>query len=225
MGKEGTADSSGQARAAAEDAVRRGDDVSEEVRRITVDALSRGRLDYENIKSVVKAVLEGAQDALRGRPGNEREALGEVLQGLDEALEKSAQASRLAIEEAAGNVKDFTRGDLKRAMDDLAGLEDIFLESLSEVAKSGRTAAADAFEELLGHLRNSGTAAGRRAGEEAARLSDVLGRAANENVESMTGAARSISRDVARIASGFLAGLSDSLKEPRGDKTPGKKPE
>jgi len=55
------------ARTATEEAVKYSENISAEVRDITIEALRRHQLDLEHIKAVIKAVLAGAEDAaLRG---------------------------------------------------------------------------------------------------------------------------------------------------------------
>jgi hypothetical protein len=208
------------ARKATEDAVKHGENISDDVRDITVEALSKHHLNYGNIKSVIKAVLEGAKDAVDHRSDDMKDTFKEVIEGLDEALERSAHASKLAIEEMAGNIKDFTEQDLKRAMNDLKGLEDIFFESLTEVAKSSRTMAADTIQNLVNHFKNSGTAVGQRANEEIAALTEQFEKSGKENIAAVSNATRTFTMDVARAASGFLAGLADSLGGTKKEKGP-----
>lgn len=202
-----------RARTATEDAVKHGEDISAEVRNITIEALSKHHLDLEHIKSVIKAVLAGAEDAAKHESDRMTDTLKEVTDGLDEALGKSAYASKLAIEEAVGRAKDFTEHDLKRAMDDLAALEDIFIESLNEVAKGSKTVASDTLQNLASHFKNSGTAVGQRASEEIIYLTKQIEKTGMENMAAVSEATKSFTEDIARAASGFLGGIADSMKE------------
>jgi len=100
------------ARTATEEAVKYSENISAEVRDITIEALRRQKLDLEHIKAVSEAVLAGAEDAAKLNSDRMKDTLKEVTEGLDEALGKSAYASKLAIEETAGRIKDFTEHDL-----------------------------------------------------------------------------------------------------------------
>ncbi len=202
-----------QARTATEKAVKYGENISAEVRDITIEALSKHQLDLEHIKSVIRAVLTGAEDAAKLNSDRMRDTLKEVTEGLDEALGKSAYASKLAIEEAVGRAKDFTERDLKRAMDDLSALEDIFIESLNEVAKGSKTAASDTLQDLASHFKNSGTAVGQRTSEEIIYLTKQIEKTGMENMAAVSEATKSFAEDIARAASGFLSGIADSIKE------------
>lgn len=202
-----------QARTATEEAVKHSEDISAEIRNITIEALSKHHLDLEHIKSVIKAVLAGAEDAAELNSDRMRDTLKEVTKGLDEALGKSAYASKLAIEEAVGRAKDFTEQDLKRAMNDLAALEDIFIESLNDVAKGSKTVVSDTLQDLASHFKNSGTAVGQRASEEIVYLTKQIEKTGMENIAAVSAATKSFAEDIARAASGFLGGIADSIKE------------
>lgn len=97
-----------EAEAATAEVVGRGVDITEAVRDITLQALSQGRLDKEKIRGVVQSVVSGAGEGSQNKQESSSVAnLREALSGIDEALANSVQASRLAIEEAAGQVGEF----------------------------------------------------------------------------------------------------------------------
>ena len=201
------------ARTATEEAVKHSENISAEVRDITIEALRRHQLDLEHIKAVTRAVLTGAEDAAKLNSDHMKDTLKQVTEGLDEALGKSVYASKLAIEETAGRIKDFTENDLKRAMDDLSALEGIFIESLDEVANSSKTVASDTLQDLANHFKNSGTAVGQRASEEIIYLGKQIEKTGMENMAAVSEATKSFAEDIARAASGFLGGIADSIKE------------
>lgn len=211
------------ARIATEKVVKQGRNIRAEVRNITVAALSKHHLNLENTKSVIKAVLEGARNAAENNTINMNSTLNDVIQGLDEALEKSAYASKLAIEETAGNIKEFTEHDLKRAMDDISGLQEIFIESLIEVANSSKSVAAKSIRDLVNHFKSNGTEVGRRASEEIINLTKQFEKAGKVNLASANKATRSIAMDIANVASGFLTGLADSINDTASIKKTSKK--
>ncbi|RKZ71763.1 MAG: hypothetical protein DRQ48_02515 [Gammaproteobacteria bacterium] len=211
------------ARTATEEAVKYGENISAEVRDITIEALRRHQLDLEHIKAVTRAVLEGAEDAAKLNSDRMKDTLKQVTEGLDEALGKSAYASKLAIEETAGRIKDFSEHDLKRATDDLSALEGIFIESLNEVANSSKTVASDTLQDLANHFKNSGTAVGQQAREEIINLSKQIEKTGMENMAAVSEATKSFTEDIARAASGFLDGIADSIKETKKENQANKK--
>lgn len=196
-----------------QEAVGKGADISDAVRKITVDALSKKHLDTESIKSTVRNVLEGAKMGVVDDGGNVKAAFQQVTQGLDEALAQSAEASKLAIEETTGRIQDFSKQDLKRALDELSGLEDLFIETISEAAKSSQGVVSETFNDLVIHAKNNGTAVGKRIASDVGVLREKLGQAGKEQASEITDAARSFSANVASAASGFLAGIAEALQE------------
>jgi len=123
--------------AATAEAVEKGIDISETVRGITLQALSKGRLDADKIRAVVRSVISGAREGAEKNEDPESSvSLREALSGVDEALANSVQASRLAIEEAAGQVGEFSSKEFKRAVDDLRTLEELFLTTVREYSGS-----------------------------------------------------------------------------------------
>jgi uncharacterized protein DUF6781 len=202
-----------QARNATEEAVKHCENISAEVRDITIEALSKHHLDIDHIRSIINAVLTGAQAAAEHDSDRMRETLKEVTKGLDEALVKSAHASKLAIEETTGRIKDFTEHDLKQAMNNITSLEDIFIETLTEVANSSKTMTGDTLKDLASHLINSGTAVGQSASEEIIYLSKQMEKTGKENINAVSEATMSFAEDVAHAASGFLGGVADVIKE------------
>jgi len=54
----------------------------------------------------------------------------------DDALAIAAEASSLAIEEAASKVNEYSAHDLNGAVKDIQAMEGLFLETLEKVAKA-----------------------------------------------------------------------------------------
>jgi len=86
--------------------------------------------------------------------------MGEAVAGLDSALAQFAEASKLAMEEAAGRVRKFSDEELVRARDGLEGLEKLFLDTLQGSASSADNQVGDALRDLAQHMERNGTAVG-----------------------------------------------------------------
>ena len=195
--------------------VEEGKDVRDEVRDITMQALSKGQIELERVKSVVKSVWDGATEGVGQESEKMKHTFNDVMSGLDDALEKSAQASKLAIEETAGKVKDFSQEDLKRAIDDLKGLEEMLLDTISDVAKSSKSTVADVLHDTLEHAKNSGTEVGQKVLKDIDQLRAKLGENSKDTLNTVGHAASNFTADVADAASGILAGIADTLKKPK----------
>ncbi len=188
-------------------AVEQGEDLREQVYGLTLETLREGRLDKERVRAVVRAVTEGVSEAAErtGRPVNE--ALREAVAGMDAALVKAAEAVKLALEEAASHLEEFSQQDLRRALDELDSVENVMLDTLSEVGTKAGATVRTVIEDLVRHARHSGTAVGQYVAGVREAIGNGLRQALHEGVD----AARVAARSLAALAAGFFAGIADGL--------------
>ena len=193
-------------------ALETGRDIKETVRRITLDALTKGELDTESVQQVASAVVRGAGMGAAS-PGTEtKDILVQAVSGLDEALSKAAEASKLALEEAIGRGDEFSSHELRRSLDDMQGLEELLLETLHNAAKGGKDQVSVILQDLAEHAQHSGTAVGTELKEGLTDLVEQITDHGNTRLESGVESVRETSSLLARIASGILEGIADSLK-------------
>ena len=198
--------------AAAEQAVDLGGDIKSAVRDITMQALSKGKLDTDQIRGVVSAVVAGVTRGADKAEDSSRGSVRDALSGLDEALASSVQASRLAIEEAAAQVGSLGSNEFKRALDDLGALEDLFLNTVKEVSASTESRLKQTLTDFVDHAKISGTAVGKAAAESVSLLSKQLGSLLLEAAGEGADVALRVGSQLSEVAAGLLAGISDSLK-------------
>lgn len=191
--------------------VAQGEHVRDSLRDLTLAALHRGKLEAEEIRKVVYSVMEGATRGLDKTGARSRQAMSEAMAGVDEALAKSAEASRLAIEEAAGRLKEFSRHDLERTFNDMRTLEQMFLDTVKQVADKSKGEANEILQGLLQHARNSGTAAGKTAADAIVALEKKLGKSLHEVAAAGRDAALGTGTRLAEAAASLLAGMADAL--------------
>jgi len=192
-------------------AVETGRDIKETVRRITLEALTEGKLDTESVQQVASAVVKGAGMGAAS-PGSEaKDILVQAVSGLDEALSKAAEASKLALEEAVGQGDEFSSHELKRALDDMQGLEELFLETLRDAAKGGKDQVSVILHDLAEHAQHSGTAVGTQLKEGLADLVEQVSGAGKSQLESGAESVKTTGSLLAQLASGVLEGIADSL--------------
>jgi hypothetical protein len=197
---------------AAKRAVEAGKDVQRAIRDLALEALGQGRLTAERTRTVVRAVAEGAARGAAQESAELKESLAKAMAGLDEALGMTATASRLAIEEAARNLKEFTSSDLQRAVDDLIALEQLFIESVTEAGRRAKGAGSGMLHDLMAHARRRGTAVGRKGRDAAEGLREQLARSAAKGVRASKDVAIAVSARLARSASDILGGLAEKLE-------------
>ena len=183
------------------------------VRDITVRAMSRRALSSGEIMAVVRAVTEGITLGLGHRTGEIKEAVREALGGLDEALQKVAESTKLAAQQLIAQGKEFGVQDLKPAMDELKQLEEMFLNTVSKVSEAAGGRIKEEFTAQLKHVRRSGTDSGRVIAATLAEFNQRTGSTLKSGVRQTAGAALEMKQRLTLLASGILAGMADALQE------------
>ncbi|MCK9395275.1 MAG: hypothetical protein M0Q44_06775 [Methylobacter sp.] len=193
---------------AARAAVKSGDDVHQQIKDITLKALTERQLDMDNIKHVTEAVSNGINEGMAIQDVHAKEVFKQAATALDDALATAAEASKLAIEEAAAKVADYSQHDLNDAIKDLQDMEGMFLDTLEKTAKGGNQVVADIVNDFITHTRQSGTAVGKQSLTALEALKD-LSLISKDIIVSSTAATTST---LAQIGSGILLGIAETLK-------------
>ncbi|NRP31695.1 MULTISPECIES: DUF6781 family protein [unclassified Aliiroseovarius] len=183
----------------------------EAVRDVVMRALSNRSLEEGQVRDVVRSVLEGAAEAAPDDSAESLDALRQALAGIDDALERAAIASKLAIEEARARAAAFSEQDLRRAVDDLATLDRLYFEALASVVKSGTKVSARIIGDLADHLRRTGTRTGAAVREALGSLERAHPTHVPPHPSEVARSARAGAATIAAIGSGILAGLADTL--------------
>lgn len=205
-------------------AVSRSENIRRQVRDIVVEALAKQRIDRDNVKATMDAVLEGAIEAAPESQKELAEVLKNTVDGMEEALVKAAEASRLAAEESEGRFDSFAEQDLRKAADDLKDLETLFLQTLKDLADSGHATVTTVLRDAVAHAERTGTDLGRAVQEALEALHGPLSRAGRPQLADVERAARAGTASLASIASGILAGIAESLRaEPEEPEEPAEK--
>lgn len=189
-------------------AVKSGTDVHQQIKAITLKALTARQLDMESIKSVTETVINGINEGMTSHGEHGKEVFMQAATALDDALAIAAEASALAIEEAAAKVAEYSEHDVNDAIKDLQDREAVFLDTLEKVAKSSNQVVADIVNDFIAHSRQSGTAVGEQTLIALEALKD-LPRISKDIIISSTVATTST---LAQIASGILLGIAESLQ-------------
>jgi hypothetical protein len=165
-------------------AVAQGSNVQKDVHDLTIRALRKQHRDHESLRHVISAVLrgarEGAEQKLQQTPVQAQavvKSIREAVAGLDAALAHLAEASKLALEEAAGRAQKFSNEELFRVRKDLESVESLFLEILQSSASTAQKAVSETLHDLALHAKRNGTAVG-------AQLKDTL-KAFNQQITSV----------------------------------------
>ena len=189
-------------------AVKSGTDVHQQIKAITLNALTKRQLDMENIKSVTEAVGNGINEGMATHGEHAKEVFMHAATALDDALAIAAEASKLAIEEAASRVNEYSEHDLNDAIKDLQGMEKSFLGTLEKIAKGSNQVVADIVSDFIAHTGQSGTAVGKQA-LTALEALKALPQISKEIIVANTVATAST---LAQIGSGILLGIAESFQ-------------
>ncbi len=120
-----------------EELVKRGGDLRAEVSRLVSDASDKVSAATGGMRSLVKAVLDGAASGARAAvPAESEPVLRAVVDGIADGLSKSAQALRLTLEESTANGTRFAKEDLGKAADDFRDLGSSVMDLVSAVASA-----------------------------------------------------------------------------------------
>lgn len=198
---------------AASASVEEGVDIRAKVRDLTLRALKTRKLSIEDIRPVINAVTEGISVGAAKHAGEVKSALSEGLAGMDEALTKAAEATRLALEQLTSHAKDFSESELDWALVNLKRLEEEFLDTVSTVADSAAGKIKQELKDLVVHARRAGTDTGAKVTETVNALGNKVSATLKEGQSASKDAAREMSARLAALAGGILSGMADALHE------------
>ena len=194
-------------------AAEQGKDLRGLVRNMTLRALSRRSLSVTDIMIVVRAVTEGVSLGLGRRTGELKDAAHEALAGLDEAVKKTAQATKLAAQQLVSQGKEFGEQDLKPAVDELKQVEEMFLATVAKVTEAAGGRIKEEFAAQISHARRNGTDSGRIIADTVAEFNQRVAATVKTGAAQSASAALDMKQRLTLLASGILAGMSDVLHE------------
>jgi hypothetical protein len=208
-----TKSSTERIRSAARKSLQHGGSIHEKVRDLTLHALTSRRFEREQIKDVVRAMTEGITFGATELGGDTRHTLSQALSGLDEALMKSAEASRLALQELSSKAKELTDIELKQVLTNLRGLEDDFLSTVSSAADSAGQKIKTELHDLVTHARRTGTDTGAKVAETLGEFTSLTGSIMLDGAKAGVDQALEMSARFTELAGGILAGMADVLHD------------
>ena len=194
-------------------AAEQGKDLRARVRDMTLRALSRRSLSVTDIMAVVRAVTEGVSLGLGRRAGELKDAAHEALAGLDEAVKKTAEATKLAAQQLVSQGKEFGEQDLKPAVDELKKVEEMFLATVAKVTEAAGGRIKEEFAAQISHARRNGTDSGRVIADTVAEFNQRVAATVKTGAAQSASAALDMTQRLTLLASGILAGMSDVLHE------------
>jgi methyl-accepting chemotaxis protein len=197
-------------REAATQSAKQGGDIRGRVHDLTLEALKARRFDREAIRDVVRAVTEGLSRGADGSRLGVRQTLAEGFRGMDQALSASVQAGHEALRQMVAAGRGISENELKQAAAGLRKVEEDFVATVEQVARSANERVRPELAELVRQAAHAGTETGRRGARLMAEF--TLG-----GLE----LAGEFGARFAQLAGGVLAGMADALdKRDRGKTGP-----
>jgi hypothetical protein len=193
-------------------AVAQGESLRTTVRDLTLQALQSRELSLGQIKSVIGSVTKGVNmGAIQGQLDTD-EVFGQAIAGMDDALLKVVEASRIALHQITGE-REFRDSHLKKALDDLERLEDEFLATVKKTAAGAGAPFKSQWSGALEEQMIAGTATGQQVMSVMEQYGDQIQKAARAQRDAGFRAAHVLAQNFAALASGVLIGLSEAMQQ------------
>ncbi len=193
-------------------AVAQGESLRSTVRDLTLQALQSRELSLAQIKSVVRSVTEGVNiGAMQGKLGDS-EVFEQALAGMDDALLKVVEASRIALHQITGD-REYRDSHLKKALSDLERLEDEFFATVKKTATGARSPFKSQWSGALEEQMAAGTATGQQVMAMMEQYGEQVRSAARAQREAGVRAAHALTQNFATLISGVLMGLSEAMQQ------------
>lgn len=187
---------------AAAESAKSGEELHRRIRDLTLEALKSRRFDRDAMRAAVRAVSEGLAQGAEGSRLGVRRALAEGFRGMDEALTASVEAGREALRHMTAAGRGLADNEAKEALAGLRKLEQDFVQTVEQVARSASERVRPEFAEVLRQAAHAGTETGRH-----------TTRLAAEFTLSGLELAGEFGARFAQLAGGMLAGMADALEE------------
>ena len=191
--------------------IRQSRDVRATVRNLTLKSLQQRELTLEQIRRVVRNIIEGVSLGLGKRETKIEKTVADTVAGMDDALLKVVQASSVALQRLSGEGYDFENSNFKQALDDLERLEDEFLSGVVAAATSAGQKIREPWERVVEKTKVSGTATGAEAAAALRSYAKQAQAAMRAQRETGFKAAYLLTQNFAILASGVLIGMSEGL--------------
>jgi flagellar hook-basal body complex protein FliE len=172
----------------------------------------RGRkLTPQNMRGVIKLITRStaAGAAQNTSPPTDVQALlSASLQGIDDALQRTVEASEQALQGFIDEGVDVRDTMLKSALDDLEKLEAVFVGAVTQVTKHGSAELLPAWTQAIEELQRTGTRTAHRAAKVVQQVVARAERAANDSDGGQPRTDHPMLQSYSTLVSGVLIGMA-----------------
>lgn len=202
------------------DALVEGTNIQETVHNLTLKAMKADRLDIDSIRRIITAVTSGVQEGAQqkfltvsSQSQTAKTQITAAISGLDSALARFAEASKLAVQEAAGHAQRFSDKELVRTKTDLESLESLFLDTLQNTASAAKGVISDILHDAANHAKNNGTVVGTQLKETLATFAQQAASVSHAQIDASAQLAQRTAGFIHKIATGVFSGIKDHTQE------------
>lgn len=197
----------------ASESVRQSDNVRGRVRELTLKGLQARELSLAGIQQVVRSVASGVNLGAAAGKVDLDKTLADAFAGMDEAVLKAVEASRVAIDRLSSQGADFEQSRMKKSLADLERMEEAFLKSIRQASAGATGRVSERWSGIIERTGVSGTLAGAAVSALMADVGSKLRAQLRSNRESTFKAAHLLSQNFGILASGILIGLAEGLRQ------------
>jgi hypothetical protein len=193
-------------------AVAQGEGLRSTIRDLTLQALQSRELSLAQIKSVIGSVTQGVNLGAMQAQLDPDQVFEQSLAGMDDALMKVVEASRIALHQITGE-REFRDSHLKKALDDLERLEDEFLGTVKKAASGAGMPFKSQWSGVLDEQMSAGTATGQQVMAMMEQYGSQIQKAARAQRDAGFRTAHALAQNFATLASGVLIGLTEAMQQ------------
>jgi ElaB/YqjD/DUF883 family membrane-anchored ribosome-binding protein len=197
----------------ASESIRKGEDIRATVRDLTLKALQGRQMTLAQIRDALRTVAEGVNMGAASSPIDPERLISDAFAGMDDAMLKAVEATRLALEKLTGNGSTFEQSQMKRALDELERYEDTLLRSVKQASSSANDRVRMQWAGLLKNTKLEGTDTGARVTATIEQYGSQMQNAMRESRTAGLKVAHALTRNYATLVSGVLIGLSEALQQ------------
>ncbi|MEK6749565.1 MAG: DUF6781 family protein [Pseudomonadota bacterium] len=184
--------------------LRQGADIQKEIRDVTLLALREGKLNRGTAADIIRAVVQGAQQARAASEPPPSSPFAHALRGMEEALAYSAEAMKLALQEAASRTREATLRELQRGKDDLVALEQMFIEIVTAATQGAQQSTQHTWDDFSKHMTDNTTRLRAQVQDVVTQLQQYLEQEAKQTL-------RKGSDTAVRVVDGLANSVADAL--------------
>ena len=191
-----------------------GEALRKAVQDATLKGLQSRELTLKNIKTVVKQVSSAATLGLAQNTdaaGAVGPLVDKAIAGIDGALLKAVEANHRALQQLVDQGANLRETHVKKALDEIERVEDMFFETVRKVAKTSGGPLAGVWAQALDRFQVAGSGAGSHAVNVVAQLTDQAQSALRDGRRLGVKAIETLLASYAAMASGVLIGMSQGL--------------